>query len=141
MRVDLHDLPRDITLLHGLVRDLVGEIESKQTRLSEAEAETERLRLILKQLQRLQFGRRSERLDPDQFELGIDDLGADIGRAEARSPVPESIPVEPLKEAKSERKLPAHLPREELVLETESVCPCCGGALHSVGESVSEMLN
>ena len=41
MRVDLHDLPRDITLLHGLVRDLVGEIESKQTRLSEAEAETE----------------------------------------------------------------------------------------------------
>lgn len=141
MRVDLHDLPRYIALLHGLVRDLVGEIESKQTRLSEAEAETERLRLILKQLQRLQFGRRSERLDPDQFELGIDDLGADIGRAEARSPVSESISAEDPREAKSERKLPEHLPREDLVLEAEKTCLGCGGALHSVGESVSEMLD
>ena len=141
MRVDLNDLPRDIALLHGLVRDLVGEIESKQTLLSEAEAETERLRLILKQLQRLQFGRRSERLDPDQFELGIDDLGADIGRAEARNPEPESIVVEPPKEAKSERKLPAHLPREDLILDAGKTCPGCGGALHPVGESVSEMLD
>lgn len=141
MRVDLNDLPRDIALLHGLVRDLVGEIESKQTLLSEAEAETERLRLILKQLQRLQFGRRSERLDPDQFELGIDDLGADIGRAEQRSPVPDSIPDEASNDAKSVRALPEHLPREELVLETETACPCCGGTLHPVGESVSEMLD
>jgi transposase len=141
MRVDLHDLPRDITLLHGLVRDLVGEIESKQTRLSEAEAETERLRLILKQLQRLQFGRRSERLDPDQFELGIDDLGADIGHAEARSPAPESIPAEAPNDAKPVRGFPAHLPREELVLESGKACPGCGGTLHSVGESVSEMLD
>lgn len=141
MRVDLNDLPRDITLLHGLVRDLVGEIESKQTLLSEAEAETERLRLILKQLQRLQFGRRSERLDPDQFELGIDDLGADIGRAEERSPASESVPAEAPNDAKPVRGLPAHLPREELVLETGTACPGCGGTLHSVGESVSEMLD
>jgi transposase len=141
MRVDLNDLPRDIALLHGLVRDLVGEIESKQTLLSEAQAEAERLRLILKQLQRLQFGRRSERLDPDQFELGIDDLGADIGRAEERSPAPESVPAEAPTDAKPVRGLPAHLPREELVLETETACPGCGGTLYSVGESVSEMLD
>ena len=86
MRVDLNDLPHDIALLHSLVRDLTGEIESRDTRLSEAEAEAERLRLILKQLKRLQFGRRSERLDPDQFQLGIDDLGADIGARRSMQP-------------------------------------------------------
>lgn len=141
MRVDLHDLPHDIALLHGLVRDLVGEIESKETRLCEAEAETERLRLLLKQLQRLQFGRRSEQVDPDQFELGIDDLGADIGRAEAGSSAPEAEPSEAPDSTKPGRNLPEHLPREELILETENVCPGCGGALHLVGESVSEMLD
>jgi transposase len=141
MRVDLEDLPHDVALLHGLVRDLVAEIETDRTRLSEAQAEAERLRIILKQLQRAQFGRRSERLDPDQFQLGIDDLDADIGRAEARSPV-SGVPSEETPEKiRSARKLPEHLPREEVVLEAEKACPGCGGALHPLGESVSEMLD
>ncbi len=38
--------------------------------------------------------------------------------------------------------LPAHLPREELRLDLEhQVCPCCGGELHVIGETVSEMLD
>jgi hypothetical protein len=47
--------------------------------------EIERLQSIIKQLQRAQFGRRSERLDPDQLALGLEDLDSDIGRAEAGS--------------------------------------------------------
>ena len=34
-----------------------------------AQAEIEKLRLLIRQLQRGQFGRRSERLDPDQLQL------------------------------------------------------------------------
>ena len=31
--------------------------------------------------------------------------------------------------------LPAHLPREEIVIEPEAkACPCCGGSLHQIGE-------
>jgi hypothetical protein len=38
--------------------------------------------------------------------------------------------------------LPGHLPREEIVLEPEStVCPCCGGALHRIGEDTAERLD
>jgi hypothetical protein len=38
--------------------------------------------------------------------------------------------------------LPKHLPRCEVVIEPESkVCPCCGGALHVIGEDVSEQLD
>lgn len=40
------------------------------------------------------------------------------------------------------RALPDHLPREDVRLDVESeVCNCCGGTLHLVGESVSEMLD
>jgi transposase len=49
------------------------------------DGETERLQTIIKQLQRMQFGRRSERLDPDQLALGLEDLDGDIGRV-GRSP-------------------------------------------------------
>lgn len=38
--------------------------------------------------------------------------------------------------------LPAHLPREEIIIEPEAKdCPCCGGALHVIGEDVSERLD
>ena len=58
MRIDLDDLPVDTFLLHHLVSDMAAVVESR-------DSEIERLRLIIKKLQRAQFGRRSERLDPD----------------------------------------------------------------------------
>ena len=39
----------------------------------EANAEIERLNLIIKKLQRSQFGRRAERLDDDQLQLGLEE--------------------------------------------------------------------
>src|SRR4051812_43034134 len=37
--------------------------------------------------------------------------------------------------------LPAHLPRVEVLVDVEDkVCPCCGGAMHVIGEDASEML-
>ena len=48
--------------------------------------EIERLQRLIKQLQRTQFGRRSERLDADQLALGLEDLDADVARAEADLP-------------------------------------------------------
>ena len=69
-----------------LIRDLAAKREGEQKALSEAQVEIERLRLIVKKLQRLQFGRRAERLDEGQLELGLEDLGADIGRVEELLP-------------------------------------------------------
>jgi len=38
--------------------------------------------------------------------------------------------------------LPDDLPCEEVLLDIDAAaCPCCGGGLHQVGESVSEMLD
>jgi len=38
--------------------------------------------------------------------------------------------------------LPAHLPRLEVLVDVEDKsCPCCGGAMHAIGEDTSEMLD
>ncbi len=36
--------------------------------------------------------------------------------------------------------LPAHLPRERVVIPAPSVCPCCGGKLVKLGEDITETL-
>ena len=73
--IDLDNLPSDAVMLHRLVREMAAVVEHR-------DGEIERLRLIIRQLQRAHFGRRSERLDPDQFALGLDDLTADLAAAE-----------------------------------------------------------
>jgi transposase len=135
MDIDLAALPDDVIALQQLVRSLAAE----RTSLREAKAEIERLNLIIKQLQRHQFGRRAEQLDSDQLHLGFEDLEVDLARVEAKLPPVKTKPGKPEGERPS---LPAHLQREDVRLDVEDrACPCCGGALHLIGETVSEMLD
>ncbi len=136
MRLDLENLPSDIDLLHCLVRDMVAVVETRDD-------EIERLQRLIKQLQRTQFGRRSERLDPDQLALGLEDLDADVARTEAHQAMSPANDQEPEPRATSRRPtLPDHLPREDVTLDVEShECPGCGGRLHPIGEATSEMLD
>ncbi|MCH8154251.1 MAG: IS66 family transposase [Proteobacteria bacterium] len=136
MRLDLENLPSDIDLLHRLVRDMAVVVETRDDEIG-------RLQRLIKQLQRTQFGRRSERLDPDQLALGIEDLDADIASAEAHQAVSSADDPEPESRAAPRRPtLPDHLPREDVRLDVESdACPGCGGRLHSIGETTSEMLD
>lgn len=132
MRLDLDDLPSDVALLRRLVRDMAAVVEHR-------DGEIERLQGIIKQLQRAQFGRRSERLDPDQLALALEDLDADIGRAEASQ---ETVAPKPAVAQPKRKPLPDHLPRVDVKIDIAAdACPCCGGAMHSIGESVSEMLD
>src|ERR1700686_691492 len=135
MDIDLAALPDDVDTLQRIVRTLATE----RVNLTEAQAEIERLRLIVQKLQRSQFGWRAERLDDDQLHPGFEDLNADIARVEATLP---STTVKTPRSRTERQSLPAHLPREDIRLELEhQVCPCCGGVLHAIGETVSEMLD
>ena len=137
MDIDLATLPDDVETLQRMVRGLAAE----RAALSNARAEIERLRLIVQKLQRSQFGRRAERLDDEQLQFGFEDLGADIARAEAK--LPSAAVKTPRSRSQTDRpSLPAHLPREDIRLDLEHrACPCCGGLLHMIGETVSEMLD
>jgi len=135
MDFDLAALPDDVRALQQLVRSLAAE----RTLLREAKAEIERLNLIIKQLQRHQFGRRAEQLDDHQLQLGFEDLTVDLARTETRLPPIKTKTDKPEGERLS---LPNHLQREDVRLDVEDkACPCCGGALHLIGETVSEMLD
>jgi transposase len=132
MRFDLENLPSDTALLHRLVREMAVVVESRTS-------EVERLQSIIMKLQRAQFGRRSERLDADQLALALEDLDGDIARIRESRP----IIIAKTDDGHPKRKpLPDHLPREEIVLAiANDICGCCGGALHAIGESNSEMLD
>jgi transposase len=139
MRIDLDALPTDITALHAMIGALVAERNNER---AEAEAEIDRLRNLVKVLQRSQFGRRSERLDQDQLDLGLEDLDADVARAEAVLPADATEKVLREPAAKERLSLPDHLEREDVTIDVAAqACPCCGGAIHQIGETVSEMLD
>src|SRR5947209_11278002 len=97
-----------------------------------AQAEIEKLRLLIRQLQRGRFGRRSEKLDPDQLQLGLEDLEQAVAAAEAAQEevaASNSTPRTPRVRRRNLGSLPAHLPRVEVLVDVrDKSCPSCGGA-------------
>ena len=75
------------------------------------------------------------------FALGLEDLDADVARAQAsyRTVAADHAETEP---AARRQAFPDHLSREDMTVDVEGrLCPCCGGTLHVIGETVSEMLD
>jgi transposase len=131
------DLPDDIERLKALLRAERGE----KARLAD---QNERLLHILRQLRRNHFGRKSERLSEEQLNLGLEDLETAIASGEAAAEKADATLRASRKAARKVNRghLPAHLPREEIVIEPPSTaCPCCGGDLHVIGEDRSERLD
>src|SRR4051794_20385966 len=157
MSLALDDLPRDPEWLLLQLRHMTEVVAAERSRsaaleverdtvLAErdaAQAEIEKLRLLIRRLQRGQFGRRSERLDPDQLQLGLEDLEQTAAAAEAAQEevaARSGTPRTPQVRRRNLGSLPAHLPRVEVLVDLEDKnCPCCGGALHVLGEGPSEM--
>ena len=118
-------------------------LRSQDEQLAGRQAEIERLQLLIAKLRRMQFGRRSEKLQGqiEQLELQLDELATARAEQPAASPTPEATaPAAPGRKP-GRRPLPGHLPREKrTILPKETACPDCGGALKPLGEDVSEIL-
>jgi transposase len=117
------------------------ELERLQVQISSHDAELERLRLVIARLQRLQFGRKSEKIQRqlEQLELQLEDLEA--GTAEERQQTEKTLLPAAAVRKPARRALPEHLPREvETHIPQQAGCPACGGQLSRLGEDVSEVL-
>src|SRR3984957_1933936 len=106
--------------------------------------QNERLRQIIKELQRHRFGRRTETLPEDQMLLGLEEVEQVAASNEAQ--IQTANPAEQASRATKRRmnrgSLSAHRPRIEMVVDIEShTCPCCGNALHRIGEDTGERLD
>ncbi len=115
-----------------------------QAMLAAERVENERLRKIIRELQRHRFGRRAESLPLDQLQLGLEEAeqaeAADEAVAEATAASLRAVRV--AKRRANRGALPAHLPRIETVVDiADDSCPCCSGPLHRIGEDVSERLD
>jgi transposase len=116
---------------------------SKDEQLASRDEEIERLKLLIVKLRRMQFGRKSEKLDwqIEQLELKLDELVASRAQQAAASPVSLAASAVNRERRGARHPLPAHLPREtHKILPKQQACPDCGGALKLLGEDVSEML-
>jgi transposase len=145
MPMDAH--PNDLDALRALVSQLSSERDAAIAESRRLTEQNDQLRHLLKQLQRAQFGRRSERLDRDQMQLALEDietaLAARDAEEEKSKPGAADKPADPRKTRRANRgALPAHLPHVHVTLEPESaVCPCCQGPMHVIGEESSQRLD
>jgi transposase len=112
--------------------------------LAAREAEIDRLRQIIKELQRHRFGRRAEALPVDQLLLGLEEAeqteAEGFAREEVADPAKREVRVRTRRANRG--ALPAHLPRIEQVVDiADRTCPCCRGEMHVMGEDRSERLD
>jgi transposase len=106
--------------------------------------QNERLRQIIKELQRHRFGRRAETLPEDQMLLGLEEVEqvAASGEAESNAANAAERSNRSAKRRVNRGSLPAHLPRVEMMVDIEDrTCPCCGEPLHRIGEDIGERLD
>src|SRR5215813_8727276 len=137
-------LPTDIEELHRLIRaerTMLASVLSERDQLAVRTAKLER---ILAEIRRAHFGRKSERIDDAQLALALEDLEAALARNEAKDEKTDgALKLQRTQKRRASRVLKFdHLPHEEVVIEPESTsCPCCGGALHVIGEDTSRRLD
>jgi transposase len=107
-------------------------------------AESERLRQIIKELQRHRFGRRAESLPEEQLQLGLEEAeqAEAAGQAESEENTPAERKTRAARRRANRGALPAHLPRIDTLVDVASmICPGCSGLLHRIGEDVAERLD
>lgn len=91
-------------------------------------------------LRRMQFGKRSEKLDEQvhQLELMLEDLESSAAQLPAISE-PDTVDVTK-QTTKARNPLPDTLPRETIEHGKRGTCEQCGNTLSLIGEDVSEQL-
>src|SRR6266852_4962320 len=143
-------LPEDVATLQAMLLTeraarLAAENEAKLRAL-----QIEKLKYTIAKLRHEQFGQSSERgaileqLELQLCELQLCELQENAAEAAAAAQLAAAkakVKVEGFERRRPARRpLPEHLPRERIVYPSPSACPCCGGALHKLGEDVTETL-
>ncbi|MBU4569361.1 MAG: IS66 family transposase zinc-finger binding domain-containing protein, partial [Alphaproteobacteria bacterium] len=110
--------------------------------IGEIKARNERLEYLVKELRRALYGKKSERLDPDQLDLLLEDLETAVAKAEEESAARSRGRSAREPSRRNIGRLPDHLERIERVIEPESLeCPCGCGEMVRIGEDRTERLD
>jgi transposase len=134
----------------ALIAERDAKLAASERTIAYKTTENEALKLEIARLRRVQYAAKSERFDPAQREIFDEAVAADLGAAEAKldaliadadANAEASTPAKP-RSVPQRRPLPKELPRVEVRHEPAScTCGSCGGALHRIGEQISEKLD
>ena len=138
-------LPNDIAALQTALITERAARQQAEARASGAEAMVAYLKLLIAKMKRERFGQSAEpgRKLLDQLELQLEELEASATEDEVAvgTTGPDASAVHGFIRKKPVRgPLPAHLPRERVVVPAPPCCPCCGGKLVKLGEDITETL-
>src|SRR5262249_45319316 len=124
-------------VLQARLATALAERDAAIVERDQALSQNERLRHLLHQLQRAQFGRRSEKLDPDQLNLTFEDIEQAIAATEADDDKKDPAGARERAEKRRANRgaLPSHLPPDD------THCPCCRAPMHVIGEETAERLD
>jgi transposase len=117
--------------------------QEAEARASSAEALVAHYKLLIAKLKREQYGQSSERGRKllDQLELQLEEAASSAAEDEITAAPVGGTTVPPFTRRKPVRApFPAHLPRERVVIPGPTACPCCGGKLAKLGETITETL-
>ena len=132
-------LPDDIETAHQLIRELLATLR-QQTHLNAT------LQHQLEQLLRRIYGRKSEKLDPNQLLLFARELLEATESQTTPEPTPAPAAPSPANrptKGHGRKPLPASLPRKPVVHDVtpeQRLCPDCGGDRTRIGEEIREQL-
>ena len=126
------NLPTDVAVLHGMIRELLASHTASQKRIGHLEHQLDQL------LKRL-YGPRADKIHPDQGILFDEPPPEPLAIVEQPGPSPgESKP----KPGHGRKALPANLRREIVLVDIpESEKIAIGGDWTQIGEEISEKLD
>ena len=124
---DLADLPDDIDALKAIIVAM--------------DDRNQRLEKLVEAFRHAIFGRKSEKTDPDQYELALEDIETGIAAIEAEKEACDVTPPASRRMSRNVNRgsLPKHLPRIEFTIEPDKTA--CGAERHVIGEDISERLD
>ena len=142
------DLPTDVATLQALLRAAEERASERDARLAERDAVIERkeerivrLEKLVADFKRAMFGAKSEKVDPDQYQLALEDIETAIATVHAEDEAIDPPKAQPRKRDANRGALPKHLPRVEEIITPESTTCDCGCDRHVIGEDTSERLD
>ena len=134
MIIDLKNLPSDSVFLQQMIIDLVHKLKSLEEQL--------------KLLKAKRFGKSSEKLNKQISDLELQIEENEAAEAAALFASEQASGVTPSKNQSDDtssqakrKKLPDHLPRDEVTIPPAPECPSCGGEeFRNISDDVSERL-
>ncbi len=129
MPFPVETLPTDIEALRAIIAAQAVELAAAKAGLVTKTLDVEKLTVQLARLRRMQFGRSSEKIAQaiEQLELALEELEAEAATdGLPDDPAALSPPPSRAKPKAGRRRLPAHLPRREVLHAPDSACPSCG---------------